>query len=241
MKFNLVYKKLCEMYINESVSFTVEGRRTAKTVLDVASRILYSSELDEFIKRNLNEEEIANWKASKMHEFITSDGDDFDRSEGIINFYIKGLPDHILPKMVSFIKYYIGENDAEMNGEVFRNKSGIYSSDVYRFPIKVKPSSNAPELNVSNRNARIILCDILNYKSDDVEDYQPLNARELLMKIETVEDNVFILSKHAMENEEDGNHISFGISLERIKQILGQLKALTEYAIENDYTYVNLS
>lgn len=59
--------------------------------------------------------------------------------------------------------------------------------------------------------------------------------------IKSIEDNDYQLQKGVRPEERQGNMIDFGLSKERIKTLLDALKNLVEYAIENHYTYINLS
>lgn len=246
-KFNLYIENLLKNLLFESVSFSVDNERVPNTVYEVASRILYSPELTNFFKvliekKKLTEEEYKYFLDNKSFDYITIDGYDTESKEGNINLYLEAIPQKIIPDLVSFIKYYIDEFNGELIGEPFQEKSQSRNSDVIRFPIKIKEDfQNPPELNVANATARALIIDILNYSEDTLENYEPLNARELLMKIESIEDNDYQLQKGVRPEKRQGNMIDFGLSKERIKTLLDALKNLVEYAIENHYTYINLS
>jgi len=246
-KFNLYIENLFKNLLLESVSFSVDSESTPNYVYEVASRILYSPELGNFFnglieKKKMSQEEYEYFSANKSFDFITLDGYDTASKKGNINLYTKAVPSQIIPDLVSFIKYYIVEFNAELTGEPYQEKSTSRDSDVIRFPIKMKEEvENPPELNLANATAYALINDILNYPSDTFENYKPLNARELLMKIEIIEDNDYILDKGVRPEDINGNKIDIGLSKERIKTLLDALKNLTEYAIQNHYTYINLS
>jgi len=246
-KFNLYVENLLRNILTEGVSFSVDSEITPNYIDEVASRILYSPELDNFFKglidkKIISEEEYKYFLDNKSFDFITLDGYDTGAKKGNINLYLQAIPTKIIPKLISFVKYYIDEFNGELTGEPYQEKSTSRDSDVIRFPIKIKEEAqNAPELNLANATAYALINDILNYPSDTFENYEPLNARELLMKIESIEDNDYILDKGVRPEERDGNMIDVGLSKERIKTLLDALKNLVEYAIENHYTYINLS
>lgn len=246
-KFNLYVENLLRNVLIESVSFFVDSESTPNYVYEVASRILFSPELGKFFiglikRKKMSQEEYEYFLNNKSFEFITLDGYDIDSKKGNINLYTQAIPSQIIADLVSFIKYYIDEFNAELTGEPYQEKSTSRDSDVIRFPIKIKQEvENPPELNLANATAYALINDILNYPSDTLQNYEPLNARELLMKIETIEDNDYILDKGVRPEERDGNMIDVGLSKDRIKRLLDALKNLAEYAVQNHYTYINLS
>ena len=172
---------------------------------------------------------------------LTSDGGDFDKSVGVINFYVSDIPEELKNKAISGVKYHIG-NYAKLLGEPIEERSKIYDSLVVRFKISIDQKQNkSPEMNWSNMNAALILKDVLNYPDDVIYNSEPLDVRELLMKIENVEDNDFIINKSERKYSQEGNHYITGLSKEDIKGRLSQLKKMCEWAIENDYSKINLS
>jgi hypothetical protein len=246
-KFNLYVENLLRDVLIESVSFFVDSESTPNHVYEVASRILYSPELSKFFnglikRKKISQEEYKYFLDNKSFDFITLDGYATDEKKGNINLYTRAVPSQIIADLVSFIKYYIVEFNAELTGEPYQEKSKSRDSDVIRFPIKMKEEvENPPELNLANATARALIIDILNYPDETLETYESLNARELLMRIETIEDNDYILDKGVRPEDINGNKIDIGLSKERIKTLLDALKNLTEYAIQNHYTYINLS
>jgi hypothetical protein len=128
-----------------------------------------------------------------------------------------------------------------VNGEEKTEKSGVYDSQVVRIPLKMQEGiENPPELNMSNVNARVLLCDILGYQSDILEEYPNISANELLMKVEMIEDNDYVIGKNSRQTEVSGHMTSFGLSKERIKMYLDSLKNICQYALDNHYTYISI-
>jgi len=142
------------------------------------------------------------------------------------------------------IKYYIPEYNAKLTGEPYEEKSKMFNSMVWRFPIKVIIPNNideAPEIHWSNANARVVFCDILNYDSGTIFDYHNIDVRELLIKIETVEDNDYTIGNAERKPEQKGNMFISGFSKEDIKQRLDALKKMCEWAINHHFSTISLS
>jgi hypothetical protein len=245
---DLIFEAYQNIY--ESVTFSVDGGNlfnvdNINNINDLGTALLYGdrdikgSSITEFIKSNLSEQEFEEWKNNKIYEFITMDGSEFEAAEGNINFYTVGFPEKIIPKVISFIKYFIGEYNFKLTSEPYKERSNLHESDVIRFPVQIvtnKESENIPEVNLSNRNASIILINILKYPESVLEDHQ-INSRELLMKIENIEDNEKKLKSYVVKNVNDRFTV-LGLSEERIKRILFDLKKLAQYAVDNHFTYI---
>lgn len=171
------------------------------------------------------------------------DGDsDYFGNEGVLSIYTNHVPEELTTKLIQMISYYVGENNAEVLNKPYVETSGSRKGDVWRLRVKVNPvDDNPPEMNLSNLNAKTLMCDILNYSDDVMTEYPSLRANELLMKIEQIEDNDYQLDKAVRPETQDGNHYQGGLSKERIKQVLDNLKAICEWALERDYTYIQLS
>lgn len=242
--FNLFVESILNSFIKESVTFSIaEETPNVNDLLGLSNSILYSKELSDYIDKILSSSEKEEWMKSRpTYDFLTPDGKDFDKQEGILNFYTGGLSSENVQKLLKFLKYYISEYNGEVIGEIREDNSKIYKSKVFRIPVRIKEKiSNPPELNISNMNARTILSDVLNYPDDTIEYYEPLNARDLLMKIESVEENLFHLQKASREDKAEDNVFIKGLSTERIKTLLAKLKEIAEYALNNNYTFVSLS
>jgi hypothetical protein len=238
--------------IYESVSFYIDGGNVNKinnidnlgTALLYGDRDIKGSSITEFIKSNLSEQEFEEWKNTRFYEFIMKDGSEFEATKGNINFYTVGFPEKIIPKVISFIKYFIGEYNFKLTAEPYKERSNlIKKSDVIRFPVQIvtnKKSENIPEVNLSNRNASIILINILQYPESVLEDHQ-INSREFLMKIENIEDDERKLKSSVIKDVVNDRLTVLGLSEERVKQILFDLKNLAQYAINNHFTYIKFS
>lgn len=232
-----IWEKYEKSIIVESVSFHVAdtGDNEPQTVLDVCFAVQ-----KDFLFNFLKNSKITPKKVSGL-DMLTSDGGDFDKSVGVINFYVSDIPEELKNKAISGVKYHIG-NYAKLLGEPIEERSKIYDSLVVRFKISIDQKQNkSPEMNWSNMNAALILKDVLNYPDDVIYNSEPLDVRELLMKIENVEDNDFIINKAERKYSQEGNHYITGLSKEDIKGRLSQLKKMCEWAIENDYSKINLS
>lgn len=242
--FDFFIENILNHLILESVTFSIsEETRSVNDLLGLSNSILYSNEFSEFPNKILTGEEKNSWLNSRpTPEFLTTDGDDFDKKEGILNFYTGGLSNENAKKILEFIKYYVGEYNGQITGEIREEESRIYKSKVFRIPVKIKENlPNSPELNISNMNARAILVDVLNYPDEIVDNTHQINANELLMKISSVEENDLQIQKGFREKQSGENSITFGLTTERIREILNKLKEIAEYAINNNYTYVSLS
>lgn len=246
--FNSYFSYLCENVINESVTFFIDDDKSTPTDLfSLGSTLNSLSMLDNVIQKNTSPEEYQNWMKdrSRYYDIITLDGGiDTYAKEGIINFYVFSLPEKAQLKVVELIKYYLEEYNAELTGEIYKNNSQVYQSQVYRFPVQIadKKFANSPEINLSNQNARVILYDVLQYPNVCDEDgcdlVGRLNARDLLMRIEMVEDDDDKLQSSVRNTQQDNNIFRFGLSLSRIKDILSRLKEIAQYAIDEQETYI---
>jgi len=233
-----IWNNYKQSMIIESVTFSVEDSsdREPRTILDVSFAVL-NDFLYDFLKSN-------NISPKKVyaHDMLTSDGGDFDKSDGVINFYISDIPQELKQKAISGVKYHIG-NYATIIGEPIEEKSKIYDSLVIRFKISIehKNDMSAPEINWSNMNTSLIMKDVLNYSHDTINNYESLSVSDLLIKIESVEDNDYIIQKSERPYSQKGNHYITGLSKEEIKHRLSELKKMCEWAIENHYSRINLS
>lgn len=232
-------------HIYESVTFSIAEELQVTTMSHLSFNLMYKTKADAFVKSNLTDEEYKAWKkdsSEKVGEFIAMDGLEPDDTEGNINFYTVGLPERIIPKIVSFIKYYIEEYNFKLTSEPYKEKSKKFESDVIRFPVQINQIfEKIPEVNLANTNARTILIDLLQYPESVLRDYEKLNTREFLMKIETLEDDERKIQSSTTKTSTNNNFTSFGLTEERIKRILSDLKRLAQYAIDNHFSYIQIS
>ena len=228
-------------HIYESVTFSVGVESPINTISELGDNLLIGSRVYDFIKSNLTQEEMKAWNSKKYSDFITMDGTETENTEGNINFYTVGFPERIIPKIVSFLKYYIEEYNFKLTSEPYKEKSKKFESDVIRFPVQINQIfEKIPEVNLANTNARIILIDLLQYPESVLRDYEKLNTREFLMKIETVEDDERKIQSSTTRTSTNNNFTSFGLTEERIKRILSELKKLAQYAIDNHFSYIQI-
>lgn len=238
MDFKEFYNKL---YV-ESVTFSIaDSEKEIETLGDLSQQL--TLQFHKFLLNNGYTNESIPDTLRGYDNVIAIDGDsDYFGQEGILNVYTDEIMNNLKDKTLGMIKYYIGEFNAELLNRPYVETSGIRKGDVWRFKIKINPVNNQPpELNLSNANARILLIDILGYPSDMLEEYPNISANELLMKIEQIEDNDYVINKNQRKDKQEGNMISMGLSPEQIKQRLNELKKVCQWAIENDYTYIQLS
>jgi len=239
-EFDKIYKSL----INESVTISIadSDERKSEHIGDISHRIQYGKPFADFYNKKFTEEDKKKFTKEKVTDFVTIDGYNYLGNEGVLNFYTKGFPKNLIDDFISVIKYYIEEYQGEVTGSEKTEQSGIFDSKVVRIPLKLQEgiTDNTPEMNLSNSNARVLLCDILGYRSDILEDYPRLNANELLMKIEMIEDNDYVIGKNSRETTTNGNMTDFGLSKDRIKLYLDTLKRICQYAVENHFTYISL-
>jgi hypothetical protein len=238
MNFKAFYQKL---YL-EGISFTVaDSESEVDTLGDLTNKL--SQQFWKFLKQNGMTDENTPSELHGYDSVIAVDGEsDYFGKEGIINVYTHHIPEELQQKTLKMIAYYIDEFNAELLSKPWVETSGMRRTDVWRFRVKVNEvKNNPPELSWNNANARAILVNVLNYPDEIMEEYPRLSARELLMKIEQIEDNDWQIGKGERKEEQDGNMYQFGLSVEQIKERLMQLKALCEWAVKNDFTYIALS
>lgn len=239
-EFDKIYKSI----IGESVTISIaDGEdRKSEHIGDISFKIQHQNPFSDFYNKFFSEEQKKTFQKEKVNDFITIDGYDYLEKEGVLSFYTKGFPENLVDKFIGVIKYYIEEYDGEVVGPERKEQSRMYDSQVVRIPLRLQEEleGGPPEMNMSNSNARVLLCDILGYRSDILEDYPRLNANELLMKIEMIEDNDYVIGKNSRETVTSGNVTDFGLSKERIKQYLDTLKTICQYAVSNHFTYLSL-
>lgn len=239
-EFDKIYKSI----IGESVTISIADIDDKKSehIGDISFKIQHNKPFTDFYNKSFSEEDKKKFQKERVFDFIAIDGYDYTENEGVLNFYTKGFPSNLVDKFVGVIKYYIEEYDGQVTGPVKKEQSGIYDSEVVRIPLKLQEGlgDNPPEMNLSNANGRVLLCDILGYDNDILEQYPRLNANELLMKIEMIEDNDYIIGKNSRETTTSGNIIDVGLPKERIKLYLDYLKKICQYAVDNNFTYLSL-
>lgn len=235
--------------INESVTFTVAGHDYSNQIKD-----LY--DLGNFLSRKiivphmskLSEEDLK--KAQQIYpDSISPDLSTWQWGEedGVLNFYTVGF-EAVLPKMLDAIKYFLDDLGIQY-GQMRTEQSGAYNSNVIRIPIlQIKKSKNAaPDVNMTNRNAQIIIRDLLQFP-DPLEDIYKLPVADLLIRINNVQD--YLINIHTVEpysvskkNQEELKSTIFhgGLSFEQIQRHLDSLEQLALWAKANGYHEIQLS
>lgn len=240
-KFDTLIEKIS--LLNESITFSIADadENPATNILELTFKL--NRPLFMFMDKNFTREEMEHYNSNRPMDVLSPDGFDAFEEKGTMNFYCAGFPERLKEKTISLLKYYIEENNAELNGEVKKDVSKVYNTEVYRFPIKIKPVDDdklAPELNVSNATGLTIVGDILNYPKDYSGSVQ---IQELMMKIGMIEDNDFIINNAVREPASGGGETSAkwydgGLSRDRIKQVLDALKRICEWGIAHNYSTI---
>jgi len=232
--------------LKESVTFTVKdwrpSKQTARDLLELSYHI--NSRLAEMAGRDAYK----SGDMTNVMEKFTIDGDAFG-TEGGLNFYSGGMNEALVKKLVEAAKYYIGEFGAELTGPIRKDKSGLYKSEkgepveVHRFPVRIKEEEaeeRPPELNVANRNAGIIIRDMLNLPSQ-MSDYGSITAPDLLMKLSQLSDfskGMLPIAPTAERGKGGAMFHDAGLSAEQIERYAEILEQMARWAIENDYDYI---
>jgi len=135
---------------------------------------------------NLSEEEKNKFRSQRTPEVVAVDGLDIDSTSGVINFYTAGLSPVRIEEFLDSILSSLKQAGAENIGEVKREKSKMFKSDVIRIPvgsITKKEVVKPPELNMANGNAIHIFQNVLRYQNFD-NGISGLDANELISRID---------------------------------------------------------
>jgi len=134
----------------------------------------------------LSEEEKKNFISQRTPEVVTIDGLDVDSTSGIINFYTAGLNPTRVEEFLDSILSSLKQAGAENIGELKREKSKMFKSDVIRIPvgsITKKEVVKPPELNMANANATHIFQGILKYQFGEGS-LVNIDANDLIKRID---------------------------------------------------------
>jgi len=184
---------------------------------------------------------------TNVMEKFTIDGTDFG-PEGKLNFYTGGMNETLIKKLIEAAKYYIKEFGAELTGPIRKDKSGLYKDEhgnpveVHRFPVRITgegQEERPPELNVANRNAQIIVKDILQIHGEYYTG--SINARDLLLKLDMLSDFAKDMLPIAPSSEKGkGGAIAydFGLSSDQIDRYVNTLEKMAQWAINKGYDYI---
>jgi len=257
------------MDLRESVTFSIQdwqpSRQVAKNISDLGYSI--SSKL---MKQFGKEYETGDMQ--HIWDKFTMDGYDVDAKDGTMNFYSGGMDEKVVNKIIEAIKYYLKEYGAKLVGPIRQDKSGMFkdkegkSIDVVRFPVQITETIELPpELNVANRNAEIIVKEILQIPGEYYNG--TISARDLLMKTSQLSDFAkgmlpiapstqepswqtrlqdLVQSLGRGETDEDRGrkekgvtNYDAGLSEDQINRYLEVLENMAKWAMEHDYDYIS--
>ena len=148
-----------------------------------------------------------------------------------INFYLRDLPEELIKKTASYIKYMLSENGVDV--DMKREKSGSDQGDVIRFTIKSNDNvDNVPELNLSNSNVAEIFTNILGFSMDEVG--EGMDTTTLISRLDQAPGK---LLKYDTEDsvEQMGNVYSRKNGMDYYIAKLDKIREITEFAIHNGY------
>ena len=227
----IIYENMINL--QESITFEIESDdHSPKNLLDVCW--ILNKKFREYI---INNSKYTNntYRYKFGDERVTPDGDDYDKTSGIINVYIHDLPSKIISKILSMIIYHIGEYGQVLQ-EPYLDKSKLHGGGVYRIKTRINVDiPSPPSLNLSNDNANIIL-KLLGL----IEKPHRILATELLTKIEKIINNKSLIQNFTRDNESIGNFTSLELTESRIIDILLKLKNISENAIKNNDAYISI-
>ena len=184
------------------------------------------------------------------------DGMDGFEPTGTINLYVKDFPQDQLDKVVSAAQYFFGDIgvDVDVRAETYRDSQGIaYDGTnpqpddvrVIRLIVKNNPhfgkDKNPPSLNMSNRNARMIFEQLLNFNMSDTggtfDVWQVLDRIDKLIPYRMEE-----FERDTSVSQEPGKAtmIDIGVSTDYMQERIGQVKEIAEWARDNGYSKIGV-
>jgi hypothetical protein len=201
-------------------------------------------DLSTYIKEKLRA--IPGFNDGTNPELFTIDGYATDSPEGVLNFYPQGIPEKQIPKILQGALYYLDSLKVK-HGEPKHDKSGMFKGeDVIRIPVKISPfeRKNAPEMNMANGMADHLfrMLNMDSFVNNSNMHGSSISAHDLLIKIDSMPD--FQISQNVVKPSVSGknkNFHDFGMDEDRIRRNLEQLRAIAKWAIDNDYTELELS
>lgn len=160
--------------IAESVTVTVGGATVEYPELHTVEDIgfdLGRSVLWPTLEKQLGEDEKEKFrKEGNGAETLTSDGDDHFNPTGILNFYIGGIPERFISKLLKGFQERLETLGIEYGAPRGPEQSKMFKSQVIRIPITKNPNAEhekVPELNMANRNYQVLFHKILGLVGDD--------------------------------------------------------------------------
>jgi hypothetical protein len=249
------YKDFFSDRLDESMTMTVYdadySHRKTDTVLSLSFRLLDLAVEPVLNKMNPQEKEF--FRQHRVPEILTSDGDDYDKPVGIVNFYTGGFSPDAIKKVVDGIKYHAKEIGIELGPIKDPEQSKMFKCQVVRIPVvtnyninnKVKP----PELNLSNDKMRLLVYEILQlheYEDDGMNISATdllLRVNEVLKKAESDEDFLYRYANPSTVDSEPGKAtmIHGEISPEYLMMRLKQVQELCEFAIDRNFRTISIN
>ncbi len=240
--------------INESVTFSIKDNQSYNTAEDDLTQYdtvlsiaflcgyIFDSEVKsdpfyyKFVKNKIDT------RNGRM--YFDSDGDDYDKPTGVVNFYVNNIVnDHfwdsfknILNRMVGRLSKHVTVGKLKFEGDKTENgRLSITSPNdlkVVRIPIiqnnTIQDDSKQYEMNLANDNARNFL-NLIGYNSEDlVGTILYKDIPKILMKLRNIQDKK-ILNNIRPENKSN-NIIDVGLDYSRLKQYIANFIELLEYA-----------
>jgi hypothetical protein len=160
--------KLLKESVTISVKTANEEYPNLKTILDISFAISRKAVWPIIEKKFTPSEKETFRKVGTGADVLTTDGFDFNKPTGILNFYVSGIPIRYIKDIIKNIKDEANDLGLTL-GKLKVEKSNMYKSKVIRIPIVKNPWINlehSPEFNISNRNFQIFFSDVLGLVSD---------------------------------------------------------------------------
>ena len=206
--------------------------------------------MDKFFKSDIynqmSEFEKAYYLKNQVSNFITPDGDDFDKPTGIMSVYLKGFPERLITDIINFVsKMLIDDGFRLGQGKV--EKSRMYDSNVARIPIIANPHVNKnndtpPELNMANMNANIVLGKVLGYDTSEGE--LEITIFDLLNRISKVTPEQIEANERPWSREWGNGKVESlegAYTAEQIKASIDKLKEIAEWAMSHGYKRLSVA
>lgn len=237
--------------LKESVTVSVAGASEEYPELDTVLNISFDLGRHALfpILDRMSPEEKANLEKNGVpgYDMLTSDGGDYNKPTGIINFYVSGLDRSHIEAALRAIKERLDDLGIKMGRLKGPEQSGAYNkSEVIRIPIENNPHANAekvPELNMANASFVLIFNKVLKLIGDEDYDFaMPVEdleaALEPLVKA-TDQQQMNALEPYTSDTQVDRGQgatmIYGGYSLERISHYIQALNDLVQWAKAKGY------
>jgi hypothetical protein len=222
------------MALNESMTVSIRGyEEPPRNILDLAFHI----------ERQLRR--VPQFKQAKRPEVITIDGTtNFNSRNGTINFYSEGIPDSAIPNILKGIQFYLDEFGAK-HGQFSKDISKAFGGTVYRIDIEMGTATDMPpHINLSNSNARMIFGDVLGLSQHESDNgFYKIPIHDLLIKLNTLASTDFSKGVHPSTiTKEKGKatYIAYGYNQETLQRILDDIHQIANWAIANNYDFIDV-